>query len=138
MKVKEKISDKIIEIEKYLEELYEIFPISFEEYKIDFKSKAACERYFEKIIEAVVDLTFLVIKEKELKQPEYEKESFDILSKANIISETLSSKLQYAKGMRNIISHQYGKIDDQIVFNSINEELKEDVQKFIKAIKDIL
>ena len=133
-----KISDKIIEIERYLEELYEIFPISFEEYKIDFKSKAVSERYFERIIEAVVDLTFLMIKEKELKQPEYEKESFDILARAEIISETLSSRLQYAKGMRNILAHEYGKVDDQVVFNSINEELKEDILNFIKSINAIL
>ena len=43
-----RISDKINEIETYLEELEEITPNSFNAYAKDFKTKAACERYFEK------------------------------------------------------------------------------------------
>ena len=52
-----RIKDKIKEIEGYLSELSEIIPKSFEEYK-EIKNKAACERYFEKIIESVIDLSF--------------------------------------------------------------------------------
>ena len=86
--------DKIIEIERYLEELEKLLPENFEEYQKDFKTKAACERYFEKIVEAVLDLAFLIIKEKELKVPESDKEAFDILSNEKIISGELSEKLK--------------------------------------------
>jgi uncharacterized protein YutE (UPF0331/DUF86 family) len=74
-----RINDKIEEIEKYLDELEEIKPTSFKHYINNIKTKAACERYFEKIIGVVVDLAFLLIKEKHLKTPEEEKQSFDIL-----------------------------------------------------------
>ena len=37
--------------------------------------------------------------------------------------------------MRNIISHQYGKIDDEIVFAAITQELDDDAREFIKIIK---
>ena len=43
-----RIGDKIKEIEKYLSELIEIAPENFEDYKHDFKTKAACERYPQK------------------------------------------------------------------------------------------
>ncbi|MFH1585670.1 MAG: DUF86 domain-containing protein [archaeon] len=132
-----RIGDKIIEIEQFLEELESDIPDSLERYKGDFKTKAICERYFEKIIEAVVDLAFLVVKDKGLKQPEYEKEVFDILADRDIISKELSKKLKDAKGMRNIISHQYGKIDDSQVFHSITEELIPDVQEFIKCVSEV-
>ena len=49
-----RIKDKAREIETYLNELVDIIPNSFEEYK-EKKTKAACERYFEVIIEAVTD-----------------------------------------------------------------------------------
>lgn len=130
-----KIKDKIKEIEKYLNELESIIPPNFEEYTQNFEKKAACERYFEKIIEAVIDLAFLIIKEKSLKIPEEDKETFDILTEEEIISKDLATKLKDAKGMRNIISHQYGTVDDEIVFESITEELKKDVRNFIKNIK---
>jgi len=55
-----KINDKIDEVEKYLKELDAITPYNFDEY-LEIKTRAACERYFEKIVEAIADLAFLVI-----------------------------------------------------------------------------
>ena len=130
-----RIKDKIKEIEQYLEELEEIKPSTFREYRRNFKTRAACERYMEKIIEAVIDLAFLAIKEKALALPEDDKEAFDILAKGGIIGESLATKLKEAKGMRNILAHQYGRVDDELVFASINEELNRDVTDFVRAIK---
>jgi len=66
--------------------------------------------------------------------PEEDKETFDILAKGEIISNELAIKLKDAKGMRNILSHQYGNVDDEIVFESITEELDKDVREFIKLL----
>ncbi|MBS3141542.1 DUF86 domain-containing protein [Candidatus Woesearchaeota archaeon] len=129
-----RINDKIREIEKYLKELNEIKPETLSEYK-ELKTKAACERYFEKIIEAVIDLAFLTIKELGLKIPEEDKKAFDILAERSIISKELSQKLKEAKGMRNIISHEYGIIEDKVVFESITEQLEEDVSEFLESIE---
>lgn len=130
-----RIKDKIKEIETYLTELLSIIPKDFQDYIADLKTKAACERYSEKIIGAVVDLAFLIIKEKGLKVPEEDKEAFDILAEEKIISEDLATKLKDAKGMRNIISHQYGNIDDEIIFESITKELERDVREFLENMK---
>jgi len=130
-----RINDKIREIGNYLSELEEIMPKNFHEYKTDLKTKAACERYFEKIIEAVIDLAFLIIKDKGYKIPEEDKEAFDILANEKIISQELSIRLKEAKGMRNIIAHEYGKIDDELIFHSITEEIQSDVNKLIKSLK---
>jgi len=132
-----RINDKIIEIEKFLEELESILPFSLKEYKQNFKIKAIGERYFEKIIEAIIDLAFLIIKEKRFQTPEYEKQAFDILKNENVISEILATRLKDAKGMRNIIAHEYGKIDDELVFESITEELIKDANEFIDLIKKL-
>lgn len=138
--LRERIEEKISEIEKFVSELYENIPsdMDLEDYKKDIKTKAICERYAEKIIEAIEDLAFLAMNYKKLKFPEYEKEIFDILKNNKIISENLSKRLKDAKGMRNFIAHQYGKIDDEIIFNSITEELNKDVDEFIKSIELIL
>ncbi len=129
-----RINDKIQEIEKFLEELEPIIPENFEEYKINLQLKAACERYFEKIIEATVDLAFLIIRNKELEKPKDDENAFYILYKNNIILKELCQNLKAAKGMKNIIAHQYGKIDDEKVFNSLKEELINDINSFIKEV----
>jgi len=130
-----RIEDKTKEIEQYLDELLTIVPDSLDIYKNDIKIKAACERYFEKIIESIVNLTFLIIKDKNLKIPEEDKEAFDILYKEGIIKKKLADRLKEAKGMRNILAHEYGKVDDEIVFNSITFELENDIKEFLKEIK---
>ena len=120
-----------------MEELKSIIPSSFEEYKSSIEKKAACERYVEKIIEAATDLAFLIIKNKKLRIPEDDIDAFNILLENKIIDDDLAAKLKNAKGMKNIISHQYGKIDDEIVFDAITEELERDIKKFVEVVEKL-
>ena len=76
-----------------------------------------------------------MIKEKKLRIPEDDIDAFNILLENKIIDNYLAARLKNAKGMRNIISHQYGKIDDEIVFESITEELNRDAKEFVEKIK---
>ena len=130
-----RIDDKIRQIEEFIRELEEIAPASFEEYREDLTKRAACERYVEKIVESTVDLAFLMVKTRNLRIPEDDIDSFSILQENKIIKEDLAQKLKQAKGMRNIISHQYGRIDDEIVFTAVSEELRRDVHKFLDVAK---
>lgn len=130
-----RIKDKITQINEFLDHLKEIVPSSFDEYESSIEKKAACERYVEKVVEAVTDLAFLVIKNKKLKIPEDDVDAFNILLDNKIVSSDLADKLKKAKGMRNIISHQYGEVDDKIVFESITQELDNDVRVFIRGIE---
>lgn len=130
-----RIKDKIKEINEFLEQLKGIVPSSFDEYRKNIEKKAACERYVEKIIEAVTDLAFLIIKKKNLRIPEDDIDAFNILLDNKIIENELATRLKNAKGMRNIIAHQYGKIDDEIVYNSITEELEKDITSFINQTR---
>lgn len=135
---KSRINDKILELEKYIEELNKIIPSNFNEYLINFEKKAACERYFERIIEAIIDISFIIAKESNIKIPEEEKGIFDTLVTIKIIKQSLATRLKEAKGMRNIIAHEYGQVEDQIVFNSITRELIKDTKLFLKAIKKFI
>lgn len=130
-----RIEDKISEINKFLEELESIIPSSFEEYRSSLEKKAACERYVEKIVEAATDLAFLIIKDRKLRITQDDADAFNVLLDSKIIDKDLAAKLKNAKGMRNIISHQYGNIDDEIVFESIAKELGRDVGEFIGKAK---
>jgi uncharacterized protein YutE (UPF0331/DUF86 family) len=126
-----RIEDKKEEILNFLDELEEVTPLNFEEYENNITKRLASERVFEKIIEAVNDLAILIIKEERLQLPSEDIKAFDILSDNKIISEELSDKLKQAKGMRNLLAHQYGKVDDEIIFEAIKNEIKNDVEKFL-------
>ena len=133
-----RINDKIDEINGYLRELAEIVPANLEEYKSSNLTRAACERYAEKIIEAATDLAFLVIKIKKFEIPEDDTDAFSILLENKVIDNALAEKLKDAKRMKNIISHLYGKVDDGIVFEAITEQLKKDVKEFVWEVKKFI
>lgn len=131
----ERIKDKINEIQNYLEEFDNIIPENYKEYKNSFLVKAACERYFEKIVETVVDVAYLFIKTERFSLPEEDIKAFDILVDKEIISNELGEKIKDAKGMRNILAHEYGKVDDELVFESITKEIFKDTEEFINQIE---
>jgi uncharacterized protein YutE (UPF0331/DUF86 family) len=129
-----RIKDKIEEIQKFLDELEIILPKTIEEYKQSIEKKAACERYIEKIVEASSDLAYLIIKKERFTIPE-ENKSFETLFQNKLISQEIFLKLKNAKGMRNIIAHKYGELDDELIFESITEELISDIIKFLNELK---
>lgn len=133
--MEERINDKAEEIESYLAELDSFVPSSFDEYLNDRKTKAACEHYFEKIIESLADLAFLFIREKGFPSPDDDIAAFFVLAEKNIISNELARKLKEAKSMRNLISHEYGKVDDALVFEAISKDLEKDVKEFLKSVR---
>jgi uncharacterized protein YutE (UPF0331/DUF86 family) len=133
--MEKRIEEKLAEIERDLSFLMEIIPQEFEEYKSDKKTKAACEHYFERLLENIISICFLLIKEMKIHLPEEEIGAIAILGEEGIIDKELAEKLQNAKRMRNIISHEYGEVDDEIVFNSLKGEIERDINLFIQRIK---
>lgn len=133
--MEKRINDKIEEIEEYLQELNEIIPKNFEEYLSNLEKRLACERIFEKIVGGVIDLAFIFSRNKEYSSPREEQAIFDILEENKIISKEFARKLKDAKSMKNFIAHEYGKIDDELVFEAITENLEKDIKEFVNLIK---
>ena len=133
-----RIDDKLKDIKTFIEDLKEYVPETFEEYSRSKDRKAICERYFEKIIEAITDIAFLIIKEKKLEIPQDDYDAFNVLMKNKIINEALAIRLKQAKGMRNIIVHAYGEVDDEKVYEAVTEEIEDDTEQFIEEIKKVL
>lgn len=92
----------------------------------------------EKIVEGFTDLAFLIIKQKNLAMLEDDADAFNLLCEKKIISRELAKRLKQAKGMRNVIAHQYGNIDDEVVFEAISRHLANDTSNFLKKIRQIL
>ena len=131
------IDDKIKEVEKYLSELEKVIPENIDIYSKNLEKRLACERAFEKIIESVNDLAILIIKEKRFQLPNEDIKAFEVLSDKKIISEGLANNLKKAKGMRNFLAHQYGNVDDELVFEAIQKEIFDDINDFIDQIEKV-
>ena len=136
LSLKDRLNEKINDLKEYLNFLSLNFPKEFNDYKKDNIIKAVCERYFEKIVEAMIDIGFLIIKVKKIRIPFLDESVFSVLAEEKIINDNLAKNLVEAKSMRNFIIHQYGGIDDQKIFIVIKGELIPDTKRFLKEIKN--
>ncbi len=137
---KERILSKIDELDQYIIELEAIKPENYEEFIGDTKIKRACERLLQIAIECIIDICTLIIKELKLGLPSEEGDLFEKLEKKNIITKKMKNILKNMKGFRNILVHRYADIDDELVFENLDnikdfKEFKNQILSFLRKTK---
>ena len=133
---KERIYIKLDEIDQYLQEIEKIMPSSSEEYSPDLMRKRALERLIQITIEAVMDVSAMIVKEMRLGLPYREEDFLDKIS-GTVLSPDLVMKLREMKSFRNILLHGYSQIDDKRVYEILTRDL-DDVVEFREAVIEFL
>lgn len=130
---KNRLIEKMDELEKYPREFEEYLPEDQEDYLNSGMRKRACERAFQLATENLLDICNLIISEEGLGIPADSKDCARKLKENGVISVSLSSRLEELIGFRNLIVHQYGRIDDSRAYSYLYNESK-DFYEFIEAI----
>src|SRR3989338_3303642 len=99
----------------------------------DYHFFGLAERYLQLSIEILLDVGKLLIVIKGLKRPEENQEIFSALRDEKIISEKLADNLMGVANFRNILVHDYEKIDREIVYEKLRNNL-DDFENFKKEI----
>lgn len=115
---RERVLGRVADLEVYLRELQAVAPKSFDAFR-QIEKRRACERRLQISIEAVIDICHVFTTGLRLGLPAEEDDIFEKLERAGIISPSLKETLKEMKGFRNILVHEYGEIDDQIVYEAI-------------------
>ncbi len=119
---RERILARLDALKGYLKELQAIAPQSFAEYE-RIEKKRACERLLQIAIEAVIDICHLLVTGLRLGLPAEEDDLFEKLARTGIISPGMKEMLKRMRGFRNILVHEYGDVDDRIVYHMVLERL---------------
>lgn len=134
---RERLLAKMDVLNGYLRELREILPASFEEYK-KVEKRRACERLLQVSIECVIDICGLMVIGLRLGLPAEEDDLFEKLEQAGFITSSRKESLKRMKGFRNILVHEYGHVDDVIVYEILQNNLNDFEafkQEMLQAIK---
>lgn len=99
----------------------------------DFHLFGLAERYLQLSLQVIIDVLDLIIIEEGIEKPEERGEIVSLLFNKEILSEDLASRLEGIVGFRNILVHEYGKIDRKRVYQFLMEKI-EDFQNFKKEI----
>jgi len=79
--------------------------------------------------EACVDIASHVLADRRLRAPATYAETFDILAKAGLLSPGLARDMIEMTGFRNIVMHEYARIDADVVIRILRTGL-EDLRRF--------
>lgn len=99
----------------------------------DFHLFGNTERYLQLCIQIIIDTCQLIIIDLDLAKPDDNYESISMLYEKKIFSGGLASKITKMVGLRNILVHEYGKIDRKKIYKILKGNL-DDLKLFQKAI----
>lgn len=131
------IETKISHIQKYLKLLERYRKFSQKELEQNPDLKGAVERYLYLATQATLDLGEAIIAFKELRRPGTYTEVFYILDEEEFIAKDLSERLVAMAKFRNIIVHDYEKVDFGIVYDVLESRLG-DIKEFVRTVKEKL
>lgn len=130
---RQKIFEKIQQLDEYLNNLKQLRKEikDRKEFLKDFHLYGSAERYLQLSCQIIIDTFNLIIIEEGIEKPGDNKETISLLFDKKIISENLASRLGGIVGFRNILVHEYGKINRKKVYQYLMERL-EDFEIFKK------
>lgn len=136
-KTKDRISEKLRQIDIALDKTDSNLPSSFEEFKKLDIAKDGIYKNIEIAIQSAYDICAMIVKEEDLGIPEDEESLPDLLKEEEIISQNLADNFKDMKGFRNALAHRYGSIDDKIAYENIVSGYK-DFEKFKEKVDEYL
>jgi len=119
---RERVLAKLDELDGYLVELRSIMPADLAEYR-RVEKRRACERLLQVSVEAVLDVCHLLVAGLRLGLPAEDDDVFEKLESAGMLSVPMRDTLRRMNGCRNILVHEYGRVLDEVIFETVSTRL---------------
>jgi uncharacterized protein YutE (UPF0331/DUF86 family) len=120
---------KLAELSEYVSQVSEYRDLTVESYRADWKTQRIVERTLQMAIEACLDIASHVLADRQLRAPSTYAETFEILAKAGLVSPDLARVMIEMTGFRNIVVHEYARIDADVVIRILRSGLG-DLRRF--------
>ncbi len=124
---------KLSNIEAYLSQLAPYRDLDLATYQHDWKTQRIVERTLHLAIEASMDVADHIVADRRLRVPGTGAETFEVLGEAEILSPDLAEALARMVGFRNILVHDYAKLDPAIVLQLLRTDVQ-DLERFRDAV----
>jgi len=133
----ESIATRFKHLKNYLNILKELKQIKENTFVGDYHYYGLAERYLQLSIECILDVGNMLIVSLDLEKPSDKQEIIDILEKAKIIPSILSTKLSGVARFRNLLVHEYVKINREKVYDILKNKIP-DLEEFAKSVTKYL
>ena len=131
------VSSRLEKLREYLAVLKTIRRYDLTRFLEDPLAHGAAERYLQLAIECALDIGNHIIADRNLRKPGTYAEIFEILAENQIISRKLLKELEGMAAFRNILVHDYVRLDRGKVYQLIQTRLKY-IEQLAKVYADLL
>ena len=118
------VTARLERLREYLKTLRAVEEFDLERFKNDPFIHGAAERYLHLAIECLLDIGNHIIADRGFRKPETYGEVFEILAEESVISPELMGELAGMAAFRNVLVHDYLKLDMERVHRVIRDKLK--------------
>ena len=133
----EVIENRIKKLQNYLEKLFELKSSNKNEFISDFRNSNSAKYLLQVSIECCLDIANHIIASEKFRSPDDYADSFRVLNEQKIVADSLIERLIEMAKFRNRIVHVYWEIDEDLVYDIIQNYLN-DFELFIQSILKVL
>ncbi|MBL7072246.1 MAG: DUF86 domain-containing protein [Candidatus Omnitrophica bacterium] len=128
----ETVNERLSEMRENILLLDELKAVSQKKFCSDPKIFKLAERCLEVAIQCILDICHHIIVDNDWSRPRDNKDALQIISSNKIIPKNFAKKIEPMAGLRNILAHEYLKVDPQLIYEHLNN-LKDfrDFQKYV-------
>lgn len=128
---------RIADLEVYFGQLATYRDVDLQEYRGDWRTQRVVERTLHLAIETCMDIADHIVADRRLRVPETGADTFEILAEAGVLSGELGTSLARMVGFRNILVHDYTRLDPELVLKALKTEAR-DFERFRDAVLPII
>ncbi len=132
----EVIENRIRKLQEYLEKLAQLKKVEKKEFLADFRNSDSAKYLLQVSIECCLDIANHIIASEKFRSPGDYADSFRVLHEQSIVPDFLIKRLVEMAKFRNRIVHVYWEIDEDLIFEIIQDYLN-DFNLFIQAVLKI-
>jgi uncharacterized protein YutE (UPF0331/DUF86 family) len=134
---RELVLRKLANIDLYLTQLVPYRALDVAAYAADWRTQRIVERTLHLAIEACMDVADHIVADRRLRVPETGAATFESLGEADLLPRELAARLARMVGFRNILVHDYARLDPAIVVRVLRTDLS-DLERFREAVLALL
>lgn len=120
-------------VKKYLKRIKKVSSISLQTFLDDIDVQDIILFNIQLAVQNCIDIAAHIISTEDMGIPGSTNEMFYLLEKNNYIKNLLTEKMVKAAGFRNLIVHEYGKLDLERAYNISQNDIN-DLDEFLKEI----
>jgi uncharacterized protein YutE (UPF0331/DUF86 family) len=125
----ETILNKKISIERCIVQVQKYYALPSDiPFRENYLIQDAIAMNLQRLGELAIDIANYLIKKKKLGLPQDSADAFELLQRGGLISESLTKHMKGMVGFRNIVVHEYQKLDLDIMIDVIEHHLHEPLE----------